>query len=65
MTKKKQEGGFLVPSLVPSSFIKGIFGKGVTRAGRGAMRAGRQYNNMNHMDKIFTTSSSFKQYQDY
>ena len=32
---------------------------------RCAVRAGRKYNNMDHIDKIFSSALSFKQYQDY
>ena len=38
---------------VASSLVESIFRKGGMRSGRGAMRAGRGYNNMEHMDKNF------------
>ena len=38
---------------VASSLVKGFFGIGVMRSGRGVMGAGREYNNMEHLDKKF------------
>ena len=60
---KTQEGGFLGVLLIPlvasivqaatSSVVKGIYGRRVRRAGRG------------YMNKIFSSTPSFEQYQDY
>ena len=44
-------GSLIAP--VASSLVESIFRKGGMRSGRGAMRAGRGYNNMEHMDKHF------------
>ena len=49
---ERQEGG-IFPLLVAPLLLECIFGKGVTRAGRG-------YDNMNHMDKIFYFRSILK-----
>ena len=38
--------------------------KGVMRAGKGAVRVGRRYNNMDHMNKFFIFTPSIKQYCD-
>ena len=60
---KKPDHGFPATLLAPmagsliapvaSSLVESIFRKGGMRSGRGAMRAGRGYNNMEHMDKNF------------
>ena len=38
---------------MPVTFLMvgGIIGKRLTKAGRGAMRVGKGYNSINHMDK--------------
>ena len=54
---KGQKSGFL-PFLAASLILKAIAGKGVARLGK-------WYNNMDHIDKIFSSASSFKQYEDY
>ena len=43
------EGGFLL-LLAARLLITSIFGKGVTRAGKGVIRAGRKNDNMDHID---------------
>ena len=53
---KGKEDGFL-PSLALTLMMK-VLGKGVTRAGRG-------YNRMDYMGKVFSPTPSFKQYRDY
>ena len=45
--RKKQEGGFL--GMLLGTLGASIFGNMLT--GKGAMRVGRKYNNMDHMDK--------------
>ena len=40
-------------------------GKGIVRAGKGVVRLGRGYNNMDHIDKKFSSAPFCKQYQDY
>ena len=49
--KKRQNGGFL-PLLLPLLFSSSVR--------KGAMRAGKGYNNMDDMDKIFSSAPSFK-----
>ena len=39
-----------------------VLGKVAAKAGKGVRRAGKGYNNMGHMDKIFSWVPSFKQY---
>ena len=50
-TEKRQERGILL--LLAPLLFKSIFLKGVTRAGKGVMRAVRGYSNADHMDKYF------------
>ena len=38
---------------------------GALKAGKGTMRAGREYNDMNHIGKNFYVASCIKQNQDY
>ena len=45
------EASLITP--VGSPLVKGIFGKGIMRVGRGATRAGTGYSNMNSMDEHF------------
>ena len=47
---ERKEGGIL-PLLAAPSLLKGIFERGVTRAWRGVMRAGRGYHSMDQMDQ--------------
>ena len=47
--KREQETWFIAP-LLPS---KCIFGKGVMRVVRGVMRAGRESNSKDRMNKVF------------
>ena len=42
-----------------------LTGKGIMRAQKRMMRAGRGYNNMDHMDKMLVSDSFFKQYCDF
>ena len=48
-------------TLDASFLVNMLTRKSVVRAGKGIVRAGKRYNNMNHMDK----SSFFKQCWDY
>ena len=49
---ERREGRILLLLAVPL-LLKDIFGKGITRVGKGALRAGKGHNNMDHIDKIF------------
>ena len=57
--------GMLLGTLSASILGNMLTGKGITRARKRIMRAGRGYNNMDHMDKMLVSASSFKQYCDF
>ena len=42
-----------------------LTGKWVMKAGKCIVIAVRRYNDMGHIDKIFSSGPFFKQYQDY
>ena len=49
--------------LIGKGFIR--FGKCVVKAGKDVVRPGRRYDNMDHMEKLFSPTTSFKQHRDY
>ena len=61
---KKQEDG-LLETLGASMLGNMLTGKSVVRAGKGVVRTGIEFNNMDHMDKSFISAPFFNQYQDY
>ena len=56
----ERQGVRILSLLAALLFLKGIFGKGVKRAAKGVMRAGRGYNNMGDMNKNILVRSFFK-----
>ena len=65
--RKQAGGGFLcmlLGTLGASMLENMLTEKVVLTAGNSVVRAGRGYNNMDHMDKVFSSALSFKQYQD-
>ena len=63
--KRQQDGflGLLLGNLVASRLGNILTTKGVMKAGKGVVRAVRGYD-MHCMDKVFSSSPSFKQYRD-
>ena len=61
---KKQEDG-LLETLGASMLGNMLTGKSVVRAGKGVVRTGIEFNNMDRMDKSFISAPFFNQYQDY
>ena len=56
----ERQGVRILSLLAAPLFLKGIFGKGVKRAAKDVMRAGRGYNNMGDMNKNILVRSFFK-----
>ena len=65
---KQQDGEFLGMLLrTLSALMLGnmLTGKWIMRAGKGVMGLGKKYNNIDHLDKVFSAVLSFKQHQNY
>ena len=59
---QQQKDGFL--GMLFGTLHASVLGNMLTR--KGVIRAGTRYNHMNHIDKkLFSSTPSFKQYQDY